>query len=167
MYLARGILQKIGQRFRLSPVPVSYFYQNSPVNPHYHAHAPNFRIFSTPFCLQKKDHPLGGPLQDGIRESITLLCCRRPAGVRRMSAGHSHLFWFDPLLFSKKKDHPLGGLSFWSRIRESNPPSRLGKPLYYRYTNPACIKFSAIIPHPRRLCKAKFGVYFPTIFHTV
>ena len=25
----------------------------------------------------------------------------------------------------------------WSRIRESNPPSRLGKPLYYRYTNPA------------------------------
>ena len=26
---------------------------------------------------------------------------------------------------------------FWSRIRESNPPSRLGKPLYYRYTNPA------------------------------
>ena len=28
--------------------------------------------------------------------------------------------------------------SFWSRIRESNPPSRLGKPLYYRYTNPAC-----------------------------
>ena len=32
----------------------------------------------------------------------------------------------------------MGGLSFWSRIRESNPPSRLGKPLYYRYTNPAC-----------------------------
>ena len=26
---------------------------------------------------------------------------------------------------------------FWSRVRESNPPSRLGKPLYYRYTNPA------------------------------
>ena len=25
----------------------------------------------------------------------------------------------------------------WSRVRESNPPSRLGKPLYYRYTNPA------------------------------
>ena len=31
----------------------------------------------------------------------------------------------------------MGGPSFWSRIRESNPPSRLGKPLYYRYTNPA------------------------------
>ena len=28
-------------------------------------------------------------------------------------------------------------LFFWSRVRESNPPSRLGKPLYYRYTNPA------------------------------
>ena len=26
---------------------------------------------------------------------------------------------------------------FWSRVRESNPPPRLGKPLYYRCTNPA------------------------------
>ncbi len=26
----------------------------------------------------------------------------------------------------------------WSRVRESNPPPRLGKPLYYRCTNPAC-----------------------------
>ena len=26
---------------------------------------------------------------------------------------------------------------FWSRIRESNPPPRLGKPMYYRCTNPA------------------------------
>ena len=25
----------------------------------------------------------------------------------------------------------------WSRVRESNPPQRLGKPLYYRCTNPA------------------------------
>ena len=32
----------------------------------------------------------------------------------------------------------MGAVLFWSRIRESNPPSRLGKPLYYRYTNPAC-----------------------------
>ena len=39
----------------------------------------------------------------------------------------------------------MGGLSFWSRIRESNPPSRLGKPLYYRYTNPAC---GGIIANP-------------------
>ena len=38
---------------------------------------------------------------------------------------------------SKRNDHPMGGHFFWSRIRESNPPSRLGKPLYYRYTNPA------------------------------
>ena len=29
----------------------------------------------------------------------------------------------------------------WSRIRESNPPSRLGKPLYYRYTNPAGCRY--------------------------
>ena len=27
----------------------------------------------------------------------------------------------------------------WSRVRESNPPPRLGKPLYYRCTNPACL----------------------------
>ena len=26
---------------------------------------------------------------------------------------------------------------FWSRVRESNPPPRLGKPMYYRCTNPA------------------------------
>ena len=25
----------------------------------------------------------------------------------------------------------------WSRVRESNPPSRLGKPMHYRCTNPA------------------------------
>ena len=28
-------------------------------------------------------------------------------------------------------------LLFWSRVRESNPPSRLGKPMHYRCTNPA------------------------------
>ena len=37
----------------------------------------------------------------------------------------------------------------WSRIRESNPPPRLGKPMYYRCTNPAlhgsCVEFLAII----------------------
>ncbi len=31
----------------------------------------------------------------------------------------------------------MEGISFWSRVRESNPPPRLGKPLYYRCTNPA------------------------------
>ena len=31
----------------------------------------------------------------------------------------------------------------WSRVRESNPPSRLGKPLYYRYTNPAGVAIIA------------------------
>ena len=39
--------------------------------------------------------------------------------------------------YRPKKDTPGGGVLFWSRVRESNPPSRLGKPLYYRYTNPA------------------------------
>ena len=38
----------------------------------------------------------------------------------------------------------MGAILFWSRIRESNPPSRLGKPLYYRYTNPALCE--GIIP---------------------
>jgi hypothetical protein len=41
---------------------------------------------------------------------------RDPADVHRTSAFHR----FDPF-HSKKKDHPTGGLSFWSRIRESNP----------------------------------------------
>lgn len=32
-----------------------------------------------------------------------------------------------------------------SRVRESNPPPRLGKPLYYRYTNPArCYYYSTL-----------------------
>ena len=31
----------------------------------------------------------------------------------------------------------MGCFLLWSWIGESNPPSRLGKPLYYRYTNPA------------------------------
>ena len=51
--------------------------------------------------------------------------CRIGVGSTPSSAG------------AKQKHHPLGGVSVWSRIRESNPPSRLGKPLYYRYTNPA------------------------------
>ena len=42
-----------------------------------------------------------------------------------------------PFLPRKKEDHRLVVFFIWSRVRESNPPSRLGKPLYYRYTNPA------------------------------
>ena len=38
---------------------------------------------------------------------------------------------------TKKEHTPIGCVLHWSRVRESNPPSRLGKPLYYRYTNPA------------------------------
>ena len=34
----------------------------------------------------------------------------------------------------------------WSRIRESNPPPRLGKPLYYRCTNPAWMRNSCAVP---------------------
>ena len=46
----------------------------------------------------------------------------------------------------------LDGISFWSRIRESNPPPRLGKPMYYRCTNPAYEVFIAV------LCTADTGV---------
>ena len=45
-------------------------------------------------------------------------------------------------------------LLFWSRVRESNPPSRLGKPLYYRYTNPA---FGGIIAGGDGKCKGILG----------
>ena len=46
--------------------------------------------------------------------------------------------WIGSIPFPLQKERPPeGGHSFWSRVRESNPPSRLGKPLYYRYTNPA------------------------------
>ena len=51
-----------------------------------------------------------------------------------------------PSFLQTRKSHPVGWpFLVWSRIRESNPPSRLGKPLYYRYTNPAC---AGIIAEP-------------------
>ena len=37
----------------------------------------------------------------------------------------------------KNKRPPKAVFYFWSRVRESNPPPRLGKPMYYRCTNPA------------------------------
>ncbi len=40
----------------------------------------------------------------------------------------------------------------WSRVRESNPPSQLGKLEEYRYTNPACLRS---ITQPHRKCKQK------------
>ena len=52
----------------------------------------------------------------------------------------------------KRKAIHLDGISFWSRIRESNPPPRLGKPMYYRCTNPAYEVFIAV------LCTADTGV---------
>ena len=40
--------------------------------------------------------------------------------------------------YSKRKQGTiLCPAFFWSRVRESNPPPRLGKPMYYRCTNPA------------------------------
>ena len=47
----------------------------------------------------------------------------------------------------------------WSRVRESNPPQRLGKPLYYRCTNPAsfltCLE--GIIAEPFVKCNRNFS----------
>ena len=54
------------------------------------------------------------------------------------NTGVSHLIGSIPACI-KKQDTQMGVLFLWSRVRESNPPSRLGKPLYYRYTNPACV----------------------------
>ena len=52
-------------------------------------------------------------------------------------------------MYNKQSSTPCqsrrGVLLFWSRIRESNPPSQLGKLLYYRCTNPA---YRCIIAEP-------------------
>jgi len=97
---------------------------------------PQFIHFPLLFS-KKKDHPMCAlrGREDTVVEShflpagkkISEACpsSRACAGVHRTPALKSVRL---PLLFSKKKDHPMGGLSFWSRIRESNPPSRLGKP---------------------------------------
>ena len=59
------------------------------------------------------------------------------------------------VILQQKKQKPCitqvihGFCPIWSRIRESNPPPRLGKPMYYRCTNPAlhgsCVEFLDII----------------------
>ena len=59
------------------------------------------------------------------------------------------------VIFRQKKQKPCitqvihGFCPIGSRIRESNPPPRLGKPMYYRCTNPAlhgsCVEFLDII----------------------
>ena len=77
------------------------------------------------------------------RESICIFAygenkCSPPSSRRRQRSSTLHLDVFDSLLFTNKECHSgRGGILWWSRVRESNPPSRLGKPLYYRYTNPA------------------------------
>ena len=58
-------------------------------------------------------------------------------GGRNCPPDSSSAMGSTPSLLRKEQDHLSVVLFFWSRVRESNPPSRLGKPLYYRYTNPA------------------------------
>ena len=47
-----------------------------------------------------------------------------------MSTGHLHLNGFDSQNQPKRKGTPKDTFSFWSRIRESNPPPRLGNIVY-------------------------------------
>ena len=48
-----------------------------------------------------------------------------------------HCYRFESLSFSaNKKDHPMGGLFYWQRMRDSNPRKRSQSPVCYRYTNP-------------------------------
>ena len=95
-----------------------------------------------------KDRPTGGLLcWSRIRESSCILPGRaklwsgsvKPSPAALIRAAFRWVRLLGP--FQKIKDRPTGGLLCWSRIRESNPPSRLGKPLYYRYTNPASDKY--------------------------
>ena len=70
-------------------------------------------------------------------------CASTPAGASRCAASlHAPKVCLScrKAHFVRKRPHlsPRQMWPFsWSRVRESNPPSRLGKPLYYRYTNPA------------------------------
>ena len=71
-------------------------------------------------------------------------------GQALASGAHSRRIEFVrfPFIALPNKNSTLKGAVFiWSRVRESNPPSRLGKPLYYRYTNPAstCIIANSIV----------------------
>ena len=96
--------------------------------------------------IPKKKHPVGVLLfWSRVRESICIFAREwakimvLPPSSRRQATVHRTVA-FEMVRFPHipKKKHPVGVLLFWSRVRESNPPSRLGKPLYYRYTNPAC-----------------------------
>ena len=57
---------------------------------------------------------------------------------------------------------PAAASLFWSRVRESNPPLRLGKRPYYRYTNPAYL-CRVIITYKREKIKRKSsaGIIIP------
>ena len=93
-----------------------------------------------------KGNPKGCVSGGWIRESSCILPGRaklwsgsvKPSPAALIRAAFRWVRLLGP--FQKIKDRPTGGLLCWSRIRESNPPSRLGKPLYYRYTNPASDK---------------------------
>ena len=80
---------------------------------------------------------------------------------QQQSTGLLHCDRFDSLLCVKKEDPHKGDLLFWSRVRESNPPSRLGKPLYYRYTNPASM---GIIAEGFCRSKGKIGNFRKFLF---
>ena len=61
----------------------------------------------------------------------------RTPGLRPESSGdRTHGFAARPI--HQRKTPSIRMVFRWSRVRESNPPPRLGKPLYYRCTNPAC-----------------------------
>ena len=107
-------------------------------------HPPERADFSIP--VQKRKPP--GRVAFWSGTGADCRCQRQrmelPPYCRRQTTAHRAVVFKSvrlcPYPAPKKESHP-GGWPFWSRIRESNPPSRLGKPLYYRYTNPAAVGY--------------------------
>ncbi len=106
-------------------------------------------VFRFPHTVSKKAAPPVGVLDPFLDWSRLPVCVtaillqwnlprpkKHSPGVFLSPASPGPVFRF-PHTVSKKAAPPVGVPLFWSRVRESNPPSRLGKPLYYRYTNPA------------------------------
>ena len=80
-----------------------------------------------------------------------------PLPGQQQSTGLLHLDMFDSRSAKKENHGKSRGSLFWSRVRESNPTSRLGKPLYYRYTNPAS---ESIVSQP----DGKFNLFLSNLF---
>jgi hypothetical protein len=53
------------------------------------------------------------------------------SSILKKSSTKLEKYDFPPTEAAKRKDHRKDGLSLWSRIRESNPPSRLGKLCFF------------------------------------